>query len=86
MSFHAIVQNGTVYLVPASLEVPVARRKAAVPVVVLGSWAGVPSGVPEVPAAAPVAPPPPAPVPVVAKAPAPAVEVKAPSDERRKDG
>lgn len=85
MSFNALIQDGKVYLVPASLEVPIARRNALMPVAVLGSWAQVPpASAPVVPAPAPVVPAPaPAPAPVIEPA-APPSEGKDQSGERRK--
>lgn len=54
MSFKAIVQAGTVYLVPGALDVPASRRGAVVPVVVLGSWEAIPAPAPAVVPPAPV--------------------------------
>jgi hypothetical protein len=85
MSFNALVQDGKVYLVPASIEVPVARRKAVLPVEALGSWSQVPAAAVTIPVPAPIAPLPP--LVEIQRAPEPAAplpEVKEQNGERRK--
>ena len=77
MFFNALLQDGRVYLVPASLEVPVARRNALRPVEVLGSWSQVPPADPA-PDPAPPALPAPAPAPPAPPEPAPAPPEPAP--------
>lgn len=96
MAFKALVQDGTVYLVPAALDVPPERRDQLRPLVFASAWDKVPvSAAPPVGSCADAPAPQVLPaievtaeVPAEAPTPAPAADVSAsaetPRSERRK--